>query len=209
MTDNIAELPLLPALAAQVGAWEILVSNLIPHTAELEEHILYRRSLTDCAYRASRWAPALSLPKLDVSSVTVAPLQGAFGSTASISLLGESLSGRNDYCRFAHEGYAVVRWDGELSPCLSLLHDHPEHIRGRRKFITRQAFGNVWETPLGDLWEGDAFRRHRAQLRAFPFSPCSTCGGCERFPANYEDCSGNTFPTCGACLWAQGFVQCA
>jgi MoaA/NifB/PqqE/SkfB family radical SAM enzyme len=209
MTDNIAELPLLPGLAAQVGAWEILVSNVIPHTAELEQHILYRRSLTDCAYRASRWAPALSLPKLDVVDATVRPLQGAFGSTASISLLGTSLSAANDHCRFAHDGYAVVRWDGELSPCLSLLHDHPEHIRGRRKQITRRTFGNVWQTPLRELWEGDEFSRHRSQLRAFPFSPCSTCGGCERFPANYEDCSGNAFPTCGACLWAQGFVQCA
>ena len=209
MADNIAELSLLPALAAQVGAWEILVSNLIPHTAEMEQGILYRRSLTDCAYRASRWAPALNLPRLDVVDATVGPLQRVFNSTASLSFLGGSLSARNDYCRFAHEGYAAVRWDGELSPCLSLLHDHPEFIRGRRKDITRRTFGNVWQTPLQELWEGDAFRQHRRQLRAFPFSPCSTCGGCERFPANYEDCSGNEFPTCGACLWAQGFVQCA
>jgi hypothetical protein len=26
--------------------------------------------------------------------------------------------------------------------------------------------------------------------------------------SNQEDCFGNTFPTCGGCLWAQGFIRC-
>lgn len=209
MRENIADLPKLPALATQVGAWEILVSNLIPHTAEMEAEILYRRSLKACAYRASRWAPALRLPKLDVADMTVGPLQGTFASTASISLLDAGLSARNDYCRFAREGYAAIRWDGEVSPCLSLLHSHPEYLHGRRKEITRYAFGNIHATPLYDLWQGAEFTEFRRRLCDFHFSPCSTCGGCERFPANFEDCTGNGFPTCGACLWAQGFVQCA
>ena len=209
MQSNVDDLPRLPALAAQVGAWEILVSNLVPHTAELEEEILYRRSLKACAYRASRWAPALRLPKLDVVPETVGPLQETFNSTASLSLLDASLSGRNDYCRFAQEGYAAVRWDGEVSPCLSLLHDHPEYIHGRRKDINRHTFGNIRHTPLAEIWYGDRYVTFRRRLRAFHFSPCSTCGGCERFPQNFTDCTGNIFPTCGACLWAQGFVQCA
>ncbi len=25
---------------------------------------------------------------------------------------------------------------------------------------------------------------------------------------NEEDCFGNTFPTCGGCLWAQGVIRC-
>ena len=133
----------------------------------------------------------------------------AFSSTASLSLLGASLSARNDYCTFAQEGYAAVRWDGEVSPCLSLLHDHPEYIRGRRKDVTHHSFGNVKSAPLAEIWRSPAFAEFRSRLRGFGFSPCTTCGGCERFPANYEDCTGNGFPTCGGCLWAQGFVQCA
>lgn len=209
MQENIADLPLLPALAIQVGAWEVLVSNVVPHSAEMEGRILYRAALNACAYRASRWSPALSLPKLDLEPRTLGPLQGAFNSTASIRLLDAPLSARSDYCRFAQEGYAAIRWDGEVSPCLSLLHDHPEYIRGRRKDITHYTMGNINRTPLREIWEGEAFCQFRARLQAFGFSPCSTCGGCERFPANFEDCSGNGFPTCGGCLWAQGLVQCA
>jgi MoaA/NifB/PqqE/SkfB family radical SAM enzyme len=209
MRENVADMDKLPRLANQLGAWEILVSNLVPHTAELEQEILYSRSLTACAYRASRWVPALSLPKLDFNADTTGPIQGVFNTTASVSMAGTSLSARNDYCRFAQEGYAAVRWDGEVSPCLSLLHDHPEYIRGRRKDVTHHSFGNINEQPLGEIWNSQSFATFRQDLRTFHFSPCTTCGGCERFPFNFEDCTGNGFPTCGGCLWAQGFVQCA
>lgn len=208
MRDNVADLDALPRLAAQLGAWNIMVSNVVPHSPEMEEQILYRRALTACTYRASRWVPAMSLPKMDLDGGTLEPLRGAFASRASVSLLGHSLSSRNDYCQFAREGYAAVRWDGEVSPCLSLLHDHPEYIRGRRKQVTHLSFGNIFERPLRSLWESPAYAEFRTRLREFHFSPCTTCGGCERFPANFEDCTGNDFPTCGGCLWAQGFVQC-
>jgi radical SAM protein with 4Fe4S-binding SPASM domain len=106
------------------------------------------------------------------------------------------------------EGYAAVRSDGQVSPCLSLLHDHPEYIRGRRKQVTHHSFGNITTSSLRAIWESPEYTAFREKLRVFPYSPCTTCGGCERFPFNLEDCSENTFPTCGGCLWAQGFVEC-
>ena len=208
MQRNVADLSELPRLATRIGASDILVSNLVAHTAELEDEILYDHSLTACIYRGSPWVADVSLPKLDLNSHTLRPLHDAFNSTASVSLLGVSLSGRNDYCRFAQEGYAAVRWDGEVSPCLPLLHDHPEYLRGRRKDITHYSLGNINRTALREIWDALEFTEFRAKLREFPFSPCTTCGGCERFPRNLEDCMGNMFPACGGCLWAQGFIQC-
>lgn len=208
MKRNVADLPQLPMLASQVGAWTIQVSNVIPHTAEMEREILYDRALTACAYRASRWVADMSLPKLDFDAYTAQPLQSLFSSTASISMLDASLSSRNDFCRFSQEGYAAVRWDGAVSPCLELLHDHPVYLRGKRKEVTHFALGNISEQPLSAIWSSPAFTAHRTRLRAFDFSPCTTCGGCERFAANYIDCTENSFPTCGGCLWAQGFIQC-
>jgi len=208
MKRNVADLPKLPHLAMHLGAKRVIVSNLVPHLPEMEADILYKRALKNCAFRASRWVPELSLPKFDLNGDTMTPLGETFDSTASLSLLDASLSSRNDYCRFAQEGYAAIRWDGEVSPCLPLLHSHPVYLHGRRKQVFHHTFGNINNQPLSEIWKSSEFSDFRAKLRSFHFSPCSTCGGCERFGANYEDCTGNTFPTCGGCLWAQGFVQC-
>jgi MoaA/NifB/PqqE/SkfB family radical SAM enzyme len=206
--SNVADLAELPRLATRVGGSDVQVSNLVPHTQEMEHEILYARSLTICAYRASPWVADISLPKLDVDFQTSGPIGRVFASTASLSMLDVSLSGRNDHCRFAQEGYAAVRWDGQVSPCLPLLHNHPVYLRGRRKDVTCYALGNVDEQPLHEVWESPDFTHFRARLRGFPFSPCTSCGGCERFSGNLVDCTSNSFPTCGGCLWAQGFVQC-
>ena len=89
------------------------------------------------------------------------------------------------------------------------MYKRQEYIRGRRKDVTHHSFGNIDATPLPEIWASAAFAAFRQRVRDFNFSPCTTCGGCERFPQNFEDCTDNGFPTCGGCLWAQGFVQCA
>ncbi len=208
MKSNVADLPKLPRLATYIGAWEIQVSNVVPHSPDMESEILYERALRSAAYRASRWVPKMSIPKFDYDDHTRQPVSDIYDSTVSINWLDIPLSSRNDYCRFAQEGYAVVRWDGEVSPCLPLLHNHAMYLLGRRKDVTHHSLGNIGSQSIGQIWESPEFVEWRAKLRDFPFSPCTTCGGCERFPANYEDCSLNEFPTCGGCLWAQGFIQC-
>ncbi len=208
MKSNVGDLQELPRLATRIGAWHIRVSNVIPHTPDMEREILYERALTACTYRASRWAVDVSLPKLDWDDHTLPTMRSLSTSRASLTMLNRSLSARNDYCQFVQQGYAAVRWDGQVSPCLSLLHDHPEYVRGRRKDVTHYGFGDIQHRTLRDIWESPEYVEHRARLRRFHFSPCTTCGGCERFARNFEDCSENGFPTCGGCLWAQGFIEC-
>lgn len=208
MKRNVADLPKLPWLATYIGAAEIQVSNVVPHVPEMEDEILYEHSLRASAYRGSRWAPNMNLPKLDMSAPALEPLSSVFDSIASLSVLNTSLSSHNDYCRFAQEGFTVIRWDGAVTPCLPLLHDHPTYLLGREKQITHYTLGNINQQSLAEIWQSAEYAEFRAKLRQFPFSPCTTCGGCERFAANQVDCSHNTFPTCGGCLWAQGFVQC-
>src|SRR4030067_298352 len=73
----------------------------------------------------------------------------------------------------------------------------------QRALPRRWAIGNVTEKSLADIWNAPEHIEFRERVQAFDFAPCITCSGCELSENNEEDCFGNTFPTCGGCLWAE------
>lgn len=209
MKRNLEDLSQLPSLATQIGATEIIVSNVIPYTAEMESEILYEKSLTLHSKNRTRHLPEMSIPKMDVTSATLAQFYNVFQSHVTMSLLDANLGARDNYCRFIQEGYSVVRWDGVVSPCLGLMHEHDEYIKGRRHHIKQYGLGNVNETPFDVIWYSDEYVAFRNRVSAFEFSPCTSCARCDYFSQNQEDCmEKNPFPTCGGCLWARGLIQC-
>jgi MoaA/NifB/PqqE/SkfB family radical SAM enzyme len=113
-----------------------------------------------------------------------------------------------DRCPFIDQGALAVGWDGGVSPCLPLLHSYTSYLQGIERCCRRWTLGNVNETPLLDLWRDAAHVAFRQRVQTFEFAPCTHCDGCALSEHNEDDCYGNTFPTCGGCLWAQGVVQC-
>lgn len=184
MRRNVADLPLLPRLAQRVGAAEVLVSNIVAYREEMQDEILYERALVRPA--AETPSAGISLPRLDYDADTFRPLQKLL-STASVRLLDGSLKEPIGRCPFVTEGYAAVRWDGAVSPCLQLLHDHPEYIGGRRIEVAHRALGNINQQPIGEIWESPSYAALRERLSQTPFEPCAESG---------------------VCLWAQGFALC-
>ncbi len=208
MKRNIDQLPLLPQLAHMVGAEEIKVSNVVPYYPQLEQEMLYDRAMYSLAFRASPDIPVMSLPKMNLDEVTAPALAQVFDSTVSINWLQSSLDRYTNYCEFNQKGYLVVRRDGVVTPCLELMRDHPVYLKGKPQWISHYQVGDVKEKALREIWEDEEYAAFRDKVRRFPYSPCLTCGGCELFEANQEDCRSNTFPVCGRCPWAQGLVQC-
>jgi MoaA/NifB/PqqE/SkfB family radical SAM enzyme len=208
MRRNIADLPVLLRLGSHLGATHFLVSNLLPHTAEMGAEILYTRALIAITYLPSTWVPHVSVPKLDVAEATAPVLYQVMHGEQNISLVGNNLGSANDHCPFVARGAAAVGWDGSFSPCLALLHSHASFLNDRARFSRRYVIGNVGERDLGDLWNAAEHVAFRERVAAFGFSPCTFCGGCELSEMNEADCYGNSFPTCGGCLWAQGVLQC-
>ena len=101
-----------------------------------------------------------------------------------------------------------MSWDGRVTPCLSLLYTHAEHLGGREKTVRSFDVGHVERTPLREIWRSPEFRAFRARVREFDMSPCLACGGCSISETNEGDCFGTPFPACSECLWAQGLVLC-
>jgi hypothetical protein len=91
---------------------------------------------------------------------------------------------------------------------MGLLHPYKTYLYGNERRVTDYALGDIGRRTLRAIWNSKEYRSFRERVRAFDFSPCHICGGCSLVEENKEDCFGSAFPACGACLWAQGVIQC-
>lgn len=206
MKRNISDLPSVVQLGNRLGAMQFLVTNVLPYTAEMRDEILYTRSINDTVFTPSTFR--LELPKIDIDKLTCESLFPIMRGGHSVWLAGRSFEEATDRCPFIEKGFTAISWEGNLSPCLPLLHSHMSYVDGRERFSRHYIVGNVAERHLEDLWNVPEYVAFRERVQEFEFSPCMICGGCDLFEKNEEDCFGNTFPTCGGCLWAQGIIRC-
>jgi MoaA/NifB/PqqE/SkfB family radical SAM enzyme len=208
MKRNIDDLSEVITLGKRFGAKRFMVTNVLPYTEEMQSEMLYRRTLRDITYLPSPWLPSLRLSKMDLNETTRDAFFKALNSGCNVEYAGNNLGGSNDICTFIEEGSLTIGWDGGLSPCLPLLHDHVSYLHGKVRVSRRDIIGNVNEHSLAEMWFDEDYVAYRERVQSFAFAPCTPCGGCELSQANEEDCYGNTFPSCGGCLWNQGVIQC-
>jgi MoaA/NifB/PqqE/SkfB family radical SAM enzyme len=208
MKRNIADLPAVIRLGNRLGARRFLVTNVLPYTAEMRDEILYSRAFNDGIYMSSYWGSSLEIPKIDINAMTRDVLYQVMLSSHPLSIAGTDLGGGNDRCPFIEKGATAIRWDGDVSPCLPLLHDHVSFMNGYERSLRRYSVGNVLQQDLYHLWNLPEYLSFRERVQKFDFSPCTFCGGCDLIESNEEDCFGSPFPACGGCLWAQGVIQC-
>ena len=208
MKRNIADLPELVRLGKSLGADQFSISNVLPHTPELRDEMLYLRSFYESDLDSSEWSPLIALPRLDINKLTGESLLSVMRQRHLLSIAGQDVDLGASTCPFIEKGSLSVRWDGSVSPCLSLMHTHVSYLDDHVRKSTAYTLGSLQEHTLAEIWNDPAYRALRERLLQFDFSPCTYCNSCEMAGENREDCFGNDAPACGGCLWAQGFIQC-
>ena len=208
MRSNVAELPGLGRLAAQLGATFIIVSNVLAYTPELRNETLYDHRVTASEGAETTAAPRWQLPTFDWDEALGAALGKALARSGPVDFAAGDASANKSRCPFVQADACAVAWHGGVSPCPPLLHTYTCFVRGREKRMTRWEVGRLPEEPLAAIWAKPAYAAFRERLRRFDFPPCTDCG-CELAEGNEEDCFGNPHPVCGDCLWARGIVRCA
>ena len=111
-------------------------------------------------------------------------------------------------CPFIDSEVCFVRWDGDVAPCMQLLHDTYTYLFEQKRRIHRISFGNIMEENLKAIYDNKDFIKLRNMICDEDFPKCVYCEGCELREENKQDCMFNTFPTCGACLWSTGKIRC-
>jgi len=207
--QNIGELADLKKMSWVLGFSTILVTNVIPHTPDLAAQTLYEDwSTTSRALAPSIWSVHVDMPVMDPRAEVGGSIRRLSKSGAKVTMNGAEIVGASARCRFVTEGRMAVRWDGKVSPCLSLMHEHTYYHQGREKHMLPYHLGDVNAAPLADIWNSPEYVDFRDRVRNFEFSPCLDCGDCDLRETNEEDCYSDQFPRCGECLWAHGMIQC-
>jgi MoaA/NifB/PqqE/SkfB family radical SAM enzyme len=208
MKRNIADLLDVIRLGKRLGADQFSVSNVLPHTRELCDQVLYAHSMYSSNIQSSHWSPEVSLPRMDMDESMNNRLAEVLKKCNLLQISRQTLKLGVNTCPFLEKDSISIRWDGAVSPCLPLLHTHTSFLEDTYRTSHAYAIGNINDRSLVDLWNDPGYVQLRERLRTFDFSPCTFCNSCDMAEANLEDCFGNAHPACGGCLWAQGFIQC-
>lgn len=158
MKRNIADLPGVIALGKKLGADYFSISNVLPHTPELRDEVLYRNSLFFADTPAATYNSTIDLPRMDfspeISSILVETLKGS----GKIAISGKQLTMGDDSCPFLRKGSMSIRWDGEASPCLPLMHTHTSYIEEIVRTTHAWSVGNINDLTLAELWNQPSYR---------------------------------------------------
>lgn len=204
MKRNLSELAEVIRLGLRLGALKFSASNVQPHTEELQGEILYEKILGQNMGNFS----LMDLPRMDSGGEwdhDVAKLLSDCGFHFSD---GRAFTRSEDTCPFVEKGSVSVRWDGQVSPCLPLLHSHDAFLGSRKRKVKEFGLASIKERRLREIWEDPSYVALRSRLQRFDYPPCTRCNSCSLIDSNQEDCFRNDPPVCGGCLWAQGFVLC-
>ena len=208
MKRNIHELASVIRLGENLGADQFSISNLLPHTLDMSAETLYQVSQYNYEPLPAAWSPLISLPRLDINDLTQLPLLEALKGHHLFNVAGQTINWGSNHCPFIEKGSLSIRWDGQVSPCLSLLHSNQNYLENTLRKSEAYFVGNIKQQDLHEIWNQPDYIALRQRLLAFDFSPCSFCNSCSMAESNLKDCYGNMAPACGGCLWAQGLIQC-
>ncbi len=209
---NINELQHLPSFIAKHRISYVNISNIRMDNEGDANKQLYTDTLNKKigSENAEMKFPIVNIPYMDFSRDDV---KNNFASLLSqmnfiLHINNIPLPRKTQYCRFVEEGMVFIRSDGNVSPCMELLHNSATTLGTIKRTIHHHSFGNIKNQSIADIWESMEYRDFRTKVKEFSFSPCIYCGHCGYTESNLEDCYGNKAPTCGACLWSEGLFSC-
>lgn len=114
----------------------------------------------------------------------------------------------HDFCPFIEGNECFIKWNGDVCPCMQLLHSSDTYLFEEKRRVLCHSFGNVCKDSLKTIWDSAEYTKFRDKVHKFEFPDCTLCDGCDDRLSNERDCIFNEKPTCGACLWAQGIARC-
>jgi len=200
MKRNAADLPALLALCEELKVDSFFITHAEAYHESMVEEILYREEVSRGSHPPMNQAGNFGEVEVDIKALLAE--EYPFKVTGSLAATTEPA------CPFVDRSAVVVRWDGAVSPCLPLLYGHSTFTPFWKRKSVPYHVGTIQQKTVGEHWRDLEYRSLRERLRERSFSPCVSCRDCWLSNENLQDCMGYEHPTCGGCLWLEGFIQC-
>ena len=84
-----------------------------------------------------------------------------------------------NYCPFVEEDNCFVKWNGDVVPCMQLLHSSYTYFYEEKRTVMGKSFGNVNKKSLYEIWNGEEYSAFRDKVKNFEFPDCVICDGCD------------------------------
>lgn len=209
---NVKDLGRIDKLANMIGASMVSVSNVLPYSEDMVDQMLCNSMLSYYDSNHLSNSLSISLPLMDLNESTREPLYNLLRFNENVSIMTNQIGTETSKCKFIKERCTFIRWDGMVCPCIGLLHANRTYSYMRTKCsqrdVTSYTLGNIGIDNLKSIWDSEEYHDFREKVDSFDFSLCYNCSSCNFAEENKDDCFGNTYPTCGGCIWAQGVIQC-
>ncbi|MCD6515586.1 MAG: radical SAM protein [Candidatus Odinarchaeota archaeon] len=116
-------------------------------------------------------------------------------------------------CPYVDKNATVIRFDGEVAPCLNYLYTHYTFINEHMRLDRSVSFGNVKNQTIKEIWNSEKYVAFRNILKDMRKNTpwCGNCPysstGCWYSFTNDYDCYGNS-PSCSECLYSVNIARC-
>lgn len=212
MKSNILQLMEFEKFADYILADDVNISNMIPNTQPMEaETLAYQTVFEDYIHPHyyDKEKTLVAMVRMTEDDLVENPgIEKLLDSYRTLLWRGKPLLRRENYCKFIREGQCFIRWDGEVMPCMGMLHSAHTFLHGTKRTVMSHSFGSIHSSAFTEIWDSEAYRHFRDRVAAYNFAPCYCCGGCLRREGNADDCISSDGPVCGACLWGQDVARC-
>ena len=213
MKSNILQLTAFERFTEDMLADDVNISNMIPNVLSMEsETLAYQTIFEDNIHPHyyDKEKTQVAMIRMTEDDLVENPgIERLLDRYRTLLWRGKPLLRRENSCRFITDGCCFLRWDGEVMPCMGLLHSAHTCLHGTLRTVMSHSFGSIYNNTLTGVWNSEAYAKFRERVAAFNFAPCTFCGGCARREGTKDDCiNTGDRPVCSACLWGQGVARC-
>ncbi|UKI36806.1 MAG: SPASM domain-containing protein [Clostridiales bacterium] len=83
------------------------------------------------------------------------------------------------FCPFVEDGMTFIKSNGDVCPCMQLLHSSFTYLFEEKRKVMSRSFGNISENSLKHIWESNLYSCFRKKVLDFEFPDCTLCDGCD------------------------------